>query len=73
MVLGGDCFIAGLSLLPKSSIPRSRGKSRSYLIPLGLQPFLPQKPPQLDYSGALCGSLQEQGPRSAGCSAVRQG
>lgn len=48
-------------LLPKSSTPRSRGRSRSYLIPLGLQPFLPQKLPQLDSSGALCGSLQEQG------------
>lgn len=60
-------------LLPKDSTPRSRGKSRFYLIPLGLQSFLPQKYPQLDYSGALCGSLQEQGPHSAACSAVRQG
>lgn len=75
MVPGGRLFHSwSFFVLPKnSSTPRSRGRSRFYLIPLALQPFLPQNYPQLDYCGALCGSLQEQGPCSAGRRAAEGG
>lgn len=74
MVPGGRLFHSwSFFLLPKNSTPRSRGRSRFYLIPLGLQPFLPQKYPQLDCSGALCGSLQEQGLAQQGAVQSSQG
>lgn len=51
-----------LSPSPNSAPPRSRGRSRSYLIPVGLQPFLPQKWPQLDSSGGSVVVSRGAGP-----------
>lgn len=60
MVSGGDCFVAGLSFSSPRALLLVLEEGANLTDPLGASAFSASNPPQLDYSGALRGSLRSR-------------